>query len=277
MPKTGSPTRVSAINVPQAGMPVMKDLVPSIGSSTQTVFGIGTLVAELLADDAVIGKAPADQGAHRGFGGVIGGGHRIEAAGAALVLDAERGAEERQDGFAGDRRQPFDEGRKINGRHARMRPLILGSSLDYRRPGTRGNRFPACRAAGAVRRRGLRPVLGRSKAGDHEHPKRFRTGRGPVAIAIALVATLGSLYIVSQFLRNSVGVIAPNLADEIGLTPIEIGLLSSAFFFVFAAAQIAARGGARPFRPEAVHAGVGAASPCWAAVAVRRGGRARRC
>ena len=36
MPNTGSPKRVSAISVPQAGMPEMKDLVPSIGSSTQT-------------------------------------------------------------------------------------------------------------------------------------------------------------------------------------------------------------------------------------------------
>ena len=62
---------------------------------------------------------------------------------------------------------------------------------------------------------------------------------GPLsAIAIAVVATLGVLYIVSQFLRNSVGVIAPNLAAEIGLTPIEIGLLSSIYFFVFAATQL---------------------------------------
>jgi MFS family permease len=56
--------------------------------------------------------------------------------------------------------------------------------------------------------------------------------------AITLVATLISVYIVSQFLRNSIGVIAPNLAQELGLSPGEIGLLSSAFFFVFAAVQI---------------------------------------
>ena len=62
---------------------------------------------------------------------------------------------------------------------------------------------------------------------------------GPLsAIAVAVVATLGMLYIVSQFLRNSVGVIAPNLAAEIGLSPIEIGLLSSIYFFVFAATQL---------------------------------------
>ena len=47
-----------------------------------------------------------------------------------------------------------------------------------------------------------------------------------------------SIYIVSQFLRNSIGVIAPNLAEELGLSPAELGLLSSAYFFAFAAVQI---------------------------------------
>jgi MFS family permease len=56
--------------------------------------------------------------------------------------------------------------------------------------------------------------------------------------ALALVATLISIYIVSQFLRNSVGVIAPNLAHDLALSPAEIGLLSSVFFFTFAAVQI---------------------------------------
>jgi MFS family permease len=58
------------------------------------------------------------------------------------------------------------------------------------------------------------------------------------AIAIAVVVTLGVLYIVSQFLRNSVAVIAPNLTAEMGLTPIELGALSSIYFFVFAATQL---------------------------------------
>jgi MFS family permease len=58
------------------------------------------------------------------------------------------------------------------------------------------------------------------------------------ALAIAIVVTLGVLYIVSQFLRNSIGVIAPNLAAEVGLSPLEIGLLSSVYFFVFAAVQL---------------------------------------
>src|SRR5258708_33716255 len=55
---------------------------------------------------------------------------------------------------------------------------------------------------------------------------------------IALVGTLAAIYLVSQFLRNSVGVIAPDLAREMGLSAGEIGLLSSAFFFSFAAAQV---------------------------------------
>jgi MFS family permease len=58
------------------------------------------------------------------------------------------------------------------------------------------------------------------------------------AIAIAVVITLGVLYIVSQFLRNSVGVIAPNLAAEVALSPIQLGLLSSIYFFCFAATQL---------------------------------------
>jgi MFS family permease len=56
--------------------------------------------------------------------------------------------------------------------------------------------------------------------------------------AITLVATLVSIYIVSQFLRNSIGVIAPNLASDLNLSPAQIGLLSSVFFLAFAAVQI---------------------------------------
>lgn len=55
---------------------------------------------------------------------------------------------------------------------------------------------------------------------------------------VVLVAALGGIYIVSQFLRNSVGVIAPNLASELGLSASEVGVLASVFFFSFAAAQI---------------------------------------
>jgi MFS family permease len=58
------------------------------------------------------------------------------------------------------------------------------------------------------------------------------------AAAITLIATLIAIYIVSQFLRNSIGVIAPDLAMELGLSAAEIGLLSSAYFLTFAAVQI---------------------------------------
>jgi len=56
--------------------------------------------------------------------------------------------------------------------------------------------------------------------------------------AITLVATLISIYVVSQFLRNSIGVIAPNLAAELVLSAAEVGLLSSVFFLSFAVVQI---------------------------------------
>lgn len=58
------------------------------------------------------------------------------------------------------------------------------------------------------------------------------------ASAIAVVLTLGVIYTVSQFLRNSVGVIAPNLAEEVGLSPMQLGLLSSIYFFCFAITQL---------------------------------------
>ena len=58
---------------------------------------------------------------------------------------------------------------------------------------------------------------------------------GSVAV---LVAALVAIYNVSQFLRNSVGVIANDLARELDLSATEVGLLSSAFFLAFAAAQI---------------------------------------
>src|SRR3989440_4468256 len=61
---------------------------------------------------------------------------------------------------------------------------------------------------------------------------------GPRSHIVPLVGALAAIYLVSQFLRNSVGVIAPDLAAEIGLSAGEIGLLSSAFFFAFAAAQL---------------------------------------
>lgn len=65
-----------------------------------------------------------------------------------------------------------------------------------------------------------------------------RLSAHPIRSVAVLVGILGGVYGISQFLRNSVGVIAPNLASELDLTASQIGILSSAFFFSFAAAQI---------------------------------------
>lgn len=62
---------------------------------------------------------------------------------------------------------------------------------------------------------------------------RFWTGS-----AITVVGVLAALYTVSMFLRNSVGVIAPDIARDLGLSASDLGFLSSIFFFAFAAVQI---------------------------------------
>jgi len=72
------------------------------------------------------------------------------------------------------------------------------------------------------------------------------TSRGKALRPAAVVSTAGMvligllclLYTVSQFLRNAIAVIAPDLAAELSLSPVEIGLLASAFFFAFAAMQL---------------------------------------
>jgi predicted MFS family arabinose efflux permease len=56
--------------------------------------------------------------------------------------------------------------------------------------------------------------------------------------ALFLIAALVAIYAISQFLRNSIGVIANDLARELDLSATQTGLLSSAFFFSFAAVQI---------------------------------------
>lgn len=72
--------------------------------------------------------------------------------------------------------------------------------------------------------------------------KERKIGTRPPAVTagatVILVGTLALIYSVSQFLRNSVGVIAPDLASELDLSASQIGVLSSAFFFAFAGAQI---------------------------------------
>lgn len=56
--------------------------------------------------------------------------------------------------------------------------------------------------------------------------------------AVRIVATLCSVYVVSQFFRASHAVVAPDLARDLNLTPEDLGLLTGAFFVSFGAAQI---------------------------------------
>jgi MFS family permease len=66
-------------------------------------------------------------------------------------------------------------------------------------------------------------------------PPQGRAGGFAVA---AMVASLIGIYMVSQFYRNSVGVIGPDLVKEFALSASDLSWLSSAFFLAFAAAQV---------------------------------------
>jgi MFS family permease len=46
------------------------------------------------------------------------------------------------------------------------------------------------------------------------------------------------LFVLSQFYRSSIAVITPNLVNELHFDPEELGLISAAFFYSFAAMQI---------------------------------------
>src|SRR6202030_1364482 len=81
------------------------------------ILGVLALVAEFLADNAMLGKIGLDQPPHHGFGGAVGFGYRIEIVAGAFVVDGERGSKERQDGLAGGGREAADEGGKIDDRH----------------------------------------------------------------------------------------------------------------------------------------------------------------
>lgn len=67
-----------------------------------------------------------------------------------------------------------------------------------------------------------------------EHSK----GSAVAAGAGALITTLAAAYVFSQLLRNSIAVIAPDLARELSMSAAELGLLASLYFFAFAAMQL---------------------------------------
>jgi predicted MFS family arabinose efflux permease len=70
------------------------------------------------------------------------------------------------------------------------------------------------------------------KAGD---PRAAAIGGSGI---LPVMASLIAIYAISQFLRNSIGVIAPDLSAELAMDASTLGLLSSVYFLSFAAAQI---------------------------------------
>ena len=81
------------------------------------IFGVFALIAEFLADNAMLGKTRLDQPPHHRFRCAVGFGHRIEIMARAFVVDAQRGPEERQDGFPGGSREAANEGGEVDDRH----------------------------------------------------------------------------------------------------------------------------------------------------------------
>ena len=61
--------------------------------------------------------------------------------------------------------------------------------------------------------------------------------RAAGAVALMIVALIG-IYMISQFFRNSIGVVGPDLARDFDLRASDLSWLSSIFFFAFALAQI---------------------------------------
>jgi MFS family permease len=66
----------------------------------------------------------------------------------------------------------------------------------------------------------------------------IKTGAIDSTGMVPVMAVLIAIYAISQFLRNSIGVIAPDLSAELAMDASTLGLLSSAYFLTFAAAQI---------------------------------------
>ena len=118
------------MSVPHIGMPAMKDFVPSIGSSTQTYSASARSLPYSSPTIAVIRKGAPDQCAHGRFGRAIRRRHRIEAAATALVLHAQRGAEERQDRLARYGGELVDEGCKVDGGHALPRACFAFGPIE---------------------------------------------------------------------------------------------------------------------------------------------------
>ncbi len=162
------------------------------------------------------------------FGGAVGGGDGIEAARTALVLDASSAVRKNGRMVSPETEaSSFTKAAKVDRRHA-ARPHSSVAPSTYRRPAERGNRlWSAVTPAGAVRQldRGSASARPVKRPGTGTNAGRGR--RGPGA-AVLLVATLDlDLYrqpVPAQFDRRYR---AGTWRGELGLSPVEIGLLSS--------------------------------------------------
>jgi predicted MFS family arabinose efflux permease len=67
---------------------------------------------------------------------------------------------------------------------------------------------------------------------------RTRSVIGPASPALPTLIVLTLAYVLSQFFRTALAVVAPEVAKDLGLDAAALGLLSSAWFWAFAAAQI---------------------------------------
>lgn len=79
-----------------------------------------------------------------------------------------------------------------------------------------------------------------------------RTARRSAGAIALMIAALIGIYMISQFFRNSIGVIGPDLARDFNLRASDLSWLSSIFFFAFAAAQIPVGVAIDRFGPRAV-------------------------
>lgn len=65
-----------------------------------------------------------------------------------------------------------------------------------------------------------------------------RPGAAAAPSALPTLVALTTAYVLSQFFRTAMGVVAPEIARDLNLDPAGLGLLSSAWFWAFAAMQI---------------------------------------
>ena len=153
------------------------------------------------------------------------------------------------DGLAGRRRVHGDDavaGAPEIAHHAEARPPRLGARTDHRdRPRPAEDAAEISRAVGVMVDRGggwhegtKRPARTRFRPqGWHAGaPSPMRARRVPTFVMITF-ATLCAAYILSQFYRSFLAIVAPDLTRELGLGPAELGALSAAWFGAFALAQ----------------------------------------